>query len=113
MQVVILDMPASGVVKVKIDDQEVRGYIVRSTDGRFTIFPLGRSADPLRTHPKSREAAGLLLAYYHLEMERKALDDRKEAEERNQAKRAHELVNKPRKEKSATSKEGAKQVRES
>ena len=122
LRVAILDMPASGVLKVKVNDQPVRGYLARTSDNRFAIFPLGKSVAPLKTHPRSREAAGLLLAYYHFEMERKMLDEKQEQDELALAARAKALTEtpptptrsktKPRKEADVPTKRGAKQVRE-
>ena len=75
MEIHIIEMPADGTYRVSLDGEKMRGYLVKGPDGKFIVFPAGKSSQ-LRTRPQSREAAAMLLLFHHFTEERRTIDGR-------------------------------------
>ncbi len=84
MHIAIIEMPAEGVFKVKVDENEVNGHIHRLAEtgeaGFLQRWEVWLTEDkPLKTQPLSREAAAALIVYHHFETERRAIEKRRRA----------------------------------
>ena len=82
MQVAVLEMPQEDAHKVVLDGNAVRGHIKKNNrNGRWTIHVYDPADDvtrALKIEPHSREAAGMLLLYHHLELERKHIEQQRD-----------------------------------
>lgn len=77
MNVAYIEMPAEQLFRVQVDGQRVGGKFTRDPqeEGRFFVHvPVDlHEYKTLRTKPHSREGAALLVAFHHVEEERKCL----------------------------------------
>lgn len=82
--VAIIELPAEGRFKVKVDEQETGSFIGRlpDKDGLWGVWSTHSDGHERQSKitPHSREGAAMLAAYLHFEHERRSIENAREAE---------------------------------